>query len=325
MIVESLGLIILGLVVLVVGGETLLRGAVGIANLARLTPAIIGLTVVAIGTSIPELAVSVVAAAQQKVDITVGNVVGSNIFNIAFVLGISALVRPLVLTGNTIRLEYPVLAIVTLLCVAVCQHQEVNRLDAITFVAIYIGFTAYLVILVREQMSRSESSQFAAEAKDISESSPKPKIWVCLLFLAIGVGCLTLGAHFTVNGAVKIGRIFGMSERLIGLTIVAIGTGLPEVVTSIVSCIRGRDDVAIGNIIGSNLFNILGVMGITGLISPLPINAEIVQSDRWWMLGITLLLLPIMRSRMRIGRIEGGILLASYGVYMWMLLRTIKS
>src|SRR5918993_5378020 len=149
----DVGLVVLGLLLLVAGGEVLLRGAVGLATLARLTPAVIGLTVVAAGTSVPELAVSAVAAFQGKVDITVGNVVGSNIFNIAFILGLAALIRPLAITGNTIRLEYPVLAIVTLLCLAIAQDGAVHRLDAVLFLVIYVAFVAYMVGLVRQQLT----------------------------------------------------------------------------------------------------------------------------------------------------------------------------
>src|SRR5688572_24810622 len=166
----SVGLILLGFVLLVVGGEALLRGAVGLAALLRLTPAIIGLTVVAAGTSVPELAVSGIAAYQGKADIAVANVVASNIFNIAFILGMCALIRPLAITGNTIRLEYPVLALVTLLCLVLAQDGEINRLDAVLCLAIYVGFTAYLVLLVREQVTAAEARELKAEVKELTPS-----------------------------------------------------------------------------------------------------------------------------------------------------------
>lgn len=163
----SIGLVILGIVLLVLGGETLLRGAVGLAFLLRLTPAVIGLTVVAAGTSVPELAVSAIAAYQGKPDIAVGNVVGSSIFNIAFILGLCALVRPLAITGNTIRLEYPVLVLVTLLCLVIAQDGEINRLDASLCLAVYVGFTAYLVSLVRQQVTATEAQELRAEVKEL--------------------------------------------------------------------------------------------------------------------------------------------------------------
>jgi cation:H+ antiporter len=295
---------------------------VGLATLARLTPAVIGLTVVAAGTSVPELAVSAVAAAQGKVDITVGNVVGSNIFNIAFILGLAALIRPLAITGNTIRLEYPVLAIVTLLCVAVCDHGAIHRLDAALFLVIYVAFIAYMVSLVRQQLTADESRQLAAETKEMgSEAARPPRLLPSAGLVLGGIVLLTGGAHATVTGAVEVGRLFGLSERVIGLTIVAAGTGLPEVVTSLVSSIRGRDDVAIGNVIGSNLFNTLGILGINALIAPLPIAPEIAGWDNWWMLGVTALLFPLMYTGLRINRTEGAVLLAAYLVYMVLLLR----
>ena len=311
----------LGLLLLVGGGECLLRGAVGLATLARLTPAVIGLTVVAAGTSVPELAVSAVAALRGKVDITVGNVVGSNIFNITFTLGLVALVRPLVITGNTIRLEFPVLAIVTLLCVAVCDHGTVGRLDAALFIVIYVTFIAYLVSLVRGQMTVVESEQLVAETTHLGPKESRPTSFVASLGLVVaGVTLLTGGAQATVSGAIEIGRVFGLSERIIGLTIVAVGTGLPEVVTSLVSSVRGRDDLVIGNVIGSNLFNILGILGLNALIAPLPIAPEIAASDMWWMLGVTVLLFPLMFTGRRINRIEGTGLLGLYFVYTALLL-----
>jgi cation:H+ antiporter len=319
--VASIGLILLGLVLLVAGGELLLRGAVGLATLLHMTPAVIGLTVVAAGTSVPELAVSAVAAWQGSPDITVGNVVGSNIFNITFILGLAAVVRPLVITGNTIKLEYPVMALVTLMCVAVAEDGTISRLDATLFLAVYVGFTAYLVSLVRQQMSAAEVQEFKGEVKELAETDHRPpRAWLSLTFLAGGIALLGGGANATVAGAVELARFLGMTERVIGLTIVAAGTGLPEVVTSLVSSYRGRDDVAIGNVIGSNLFNILGILGLSALISPMPVDPGIVASDNWWMLGVTLLLFPVMFTGLRVNRVEGGLLLGVYGVYMTLLL-----
>ena len=316
----SIGLIALGIVLLVAGGEMLLRGAVGLASILRLTPAVIGLTVVAAGTSVPELAVSAIAAYQGKPDIAVANVVGSNIFNIAVILGICALIRPLAITGNTIRLEYPVLALVTLLCLVIAQDGEINRLDAALCLAVYMGFTAYLVGLVRGQVTTSEAQNLRAEVDELTPSAARPRAWVCIALVAAGAALLAGGAHSTVTGAVELARLFQWSERVIGLTIVSIGTSLPEVVASLVSSARGRSDVAIGNVIGSNLFNILAILGLSGMFAPLPVQPELLASDCWWMLGITLLLFPIMFTGFRVSRWEGGLLLAAYGTYMALLL-----
>ncbi len=316
----SIAWIVLGILLLVAGGETLLRGAVGLAGILRLTPAVIGLTIVAAGTSVPELAVSGIASYQEKPDIAVANVVGSNIFNIAVIIGMCALIQPLAITGNTIRLEYPVLALVTLLCLVIAQDGTINRLDASLCLAIYVGFTAYLVSLVREQVTFAEARELSEEVKELTPSEKQPRAWVCLSLVAVGAALLAAGAHATVTGAADLARLLGWSERVIGLTIVSAGTGLPEVVASLVSSIRGRSDVAIGNVIGSNLFNILVILGVSGMFSPLPVQPALMESDCWWMLGVTLLLFPIMFTGLRVSRWEGGVLLSVYGVYLGLLL-----
>jgi cation:H+ antiporter len=306
---------------LIAGGESLLRGAVGLATLCRLTPAVIGLTVVAAGTSVPELAVSGIAVAQGQPDIAVANVVGSNIFNITIIIGLCAVIRPLVITGNTIKLEYPVLVLVTLLCLVIAQDGVINGLDAALCLAIYVGFTAYLVSLVRRQVTATEAQELKAEVTELTPDEKQPRAWVSIGLLVAGILLLTAGAHATVTGAVGLARLLGWSERIIGLTIVSAGTGLPEVVASLVSSVRGRSDIAIGNVIGSNLFNILGTLGLCALVAPLPVSPALIASDNWWMLGLTLLLFPLMFTKQRINRWEGGVLLAAYMVYIGLLLR----
>lgn len=314
----SLGLILLGLVLLVGGGELLLRGAVGLATLARVTPAVIGLTVVAAGTSVPELAVSLIAALRGNEAVAIGNVVGSNIFNITFILGIAALIRPLAISGNSIRLEYPVLLLVTLSFLVLSNDGLVGRLDALFFIIAYVCFTAYLVAVVRKQLSQGEKQEVQEE---VGESARPPLTgWMSFGFVAAGIGLLVGGAHATVTGAVELGRLCGLSEGVIGLTIVAGGTGLPEVVTSLVSSARGRDDIAIGNVIGSNIFNILGTLGISALIRPIAVPNEMILSDNIWMLGVTMLLLPVIITGRKISRREGGLLLGVYCLYIALLL-----
>lgn len=313
------GLILIGIALLVLGGEALLRGAVGLATLLRLTPAVIGLTVVAAGTSVPELAVSGVAAWQGQTEIAVANVIGSNIFNIGVILGLCAIIRPFLITGNTITLEYPVLLLVTALCVVVAQDQEISRIEATFLILAYIAFTAYLIRLVRHQVTAAEHQGLKTEVAELTPGD-KPRAGVSLLLLAVGVVLLGGGAQATVVGASQLARLLGLSERVIGLTIVSCGTGLPEVVASLVSSIRGRSDVAIGNVIGSNLFNILMILGLSGLFAPLPVSEELLTWDSRWMLGITLLLLPILLTGRGVHRWEGGLLLVAYGVYLCLLL-----
>lgn len=316
----SSGLVLFGLLLLLGGGELLLRGAVGLATYARVTPAVIGLTIVAAGTSVPELAVSLIAALKGNEAVAMGNIVGSNIFNLSFIVGLAAILRPLTIAGNTIRLEYPVLLFATLLFLFVSSDGRIGRLDSTCFLLTYVAFTAYLVKLVRKQMTSAEVREFREEVAELSHSDEKAGARTSLLLTAAGIALLVGGAHATVSGAVDLGRFFGMSEAMIGLTIVAVGTGLPEVVTSLVSSARGRDDVAIGNVIGSNLFNILGILGITGLIRPIAVSPEIVAKDNLWMLGITILLLPIIITGRRIARWEGALLLSVYLIYLAFLI-----
>lgn len=317
---QSVGLIVLGIALLVAGGETMLRGAVGLATLLRLTPALIGLTVVAAGTSVPELAVSGVAAYEGKAAIAAANVVGSNIFNITVILGLCALIRPIGITGNTIKLEYPVLALVTLLCIVIAQDGTINRLDAVLCLAVHVAFTAYMVSLVRQQVTTAEAQVLRAEVAELTPASPRPRAWVCIALAAGGGALLAGGAHATVTGAVEMARLLGWSERVIGLTIVSAGTGLPEVVASLISSVRGRGDLAVGNVIGSNLFNILGILGLSSLVAPLPVQPGLISSDCWWMLGVTLLLMPILFTGRRVSRWEGAALVAVYAVYLGLLL-----
>jgi cation:H+ antiporter len=339
--VLSLALILLGILLLLGGGETLLRGAVGVATLLRLTPAVIGMTVVAAGTSVPELAVSATAAVAGEGDIAVANVIGSNIFNITVILGLCAVIAPLNITGNTIKLEYPVLAVVTLLCIVIARDGRIGRLDALLLLSVYVSFTLYLVVLVRKQISATEAQELKAEVSELTPvppgtepalaapahaatandpAPPAPRAWLSIGLVIGGIVLLGAGAHATVTGAVGLARMLGWSERLIGLTIVSIGTGLPEVVASLVSSARGRSDVAIGNVIGSNLFNILAILGLSGLAIPLPVSRELVASDCVWMMGVTIMLFPLLYTHRRVSRGEGIVLLAVYVVYLMRLL-----
>ena len=265
----SVALVVAGLALLAAGGEVLLRGAVGLATRLRLTPAVIGLTVVAAGTSVPELAVSAIASLEGQTDIAVGNVVGSNIFNIVFILGLCALIRPLAVAGNTIRLEYPVMALVTLLCVAISEDGTISRIEATLLLAIYVAFTAYMVSLVRRQMNETEIREFGETVDDLGAArAPQRSLAALLALVAGGAALLGVGAQATVSGASDLARLIGLSERVIGLTIVAVGTSLPGGRDLLVSSARGRDDVAIGNVIGSNLFNILGILGLSAVVRP---------------------------------------------------------
>jgi cation:H+ antiporter len=321
------GLVLLGLALLAGGGEALVRAATTIAELAGVTPAVIGLTVVAIGTSLPELVVSLFAALEGTPDIAVANVVGSNIFNIAATLGLTALIIPLPVQGSAVRREWPVMFAASLLCLLVARDGRIDRGEGMLFLVVLVLFIAYVVRLARREVAGDEARQLAehVEAHDIDAPADRrggsPPLVVTLVVLAAGIAALVVGGRLLVDGAVALARIAGMTERVIGLTIVAGGTGAPELATSLMAAFRKRTDVAIANMIGSNIFNILGILGVTALIIPVPVAPEIVRGDMWWMLGTTLVLLPLMRSGARLSRTEGAVLVGAYVAYLIVLLR----
>jgi cation:H+ antiporter len=321
----ALGLVLVGLVLLAVGGEALVRSATTLAELAGVTPAVIGLTVVAMGTSFPELAVSLLAAREGRADLAVANVVGSNIFNVAAALGFTALILPLPVHGTAVRLEWPFMFVTSFVCLLLARDGVVDRLEGGFFLVSLALFVTYNVHLARSQVGATEAKQFAAqvEDRDIDASGSQkrpPKAAIPIAVLIIGIIALVLGGRLLVNGAITLARLAGLSERVIGLTIVAGGTGAPELATSLMAAFRGRTDVAIANMIGSNIVNILGILGLASLLSPIAVSPAIVRTDMWWMIGTALLLLPFLMSDARISRIEGGLLTAAYGLYVGVLL-----
>jgi cation:H+ antiporter len=314
-------LIIGGLAALAVGGELLVRGATTLARIAGLTPAVIGLTVVAMGTSLPELVVSLLAARDGSPAIAIGNVVGSNMFNIVGILAITALVIPLPVRGSVVKIEWPFMFAASWIGVMFMRDLVIDRMEGLTFLAALGLFTWFAIRLSREEMRAEEAAQFEAMAEDRGLPRRWREVGVSAGLLAVGIVLLVVGGNWLVDGAVAIARTIGMSERVIGLTIVAAGTSSPELAASLIAARRGQTDVAVGNLIGSNIFNVLGILGTTALITPIAVPAEALRSDVWWMLGTSFLLLPLMRRRMELGRLDGGLLLASYGVYLVLLLR----
>lgn len=314
-------LIVAGLVALTVGGEVLVRGATTLAKLAGLTPAVIGLTVVAMGTSLPELVVSLLAAQQGSPGIAIGNVIGSNMFNIVGTLAITALIIPLPVRGQVVRIEWPFMFAASWIGVMFMRDGEVDRLEGVTFLAALVLFTTYAVWLARQEMQAAEVAQFEAgvEGRELPVSARQ--VGTALALLGAGIALLVVGGDWLVDGAVQVARAVGMTERVIGLTIVAAGTSSPELAASIIAARRGQTDVAIGNLIGSNIFNVLGILGVTALVAPIPVASDMVRVDAAWMLGTSFLLFPLMRRRMRVGRVDGAILLVAYVTYLAILLR----
>jgi cation:H+ antiporter len=306
----ALGLVVLGLVLLTGGGESLVRGAVALARQAGVTPAVIGLTVVAIGTSLPELVVSTLAALQHQPDLAVGNVVGSNIFNIAVVLGLAALIRPVGVHDAALRLEWPAMAAAAAVLILFARDGEIDRVDGLVML---LGMGLFLAYMVR--VSRLGSAPPAPAA-------PGATGWgLSLILVVLGLGLLLVGARVLVAGAVGLARVAGVSERVIGLTVVAAGTSIPELATSIVAGLRGRSDLALANALGSNLFNALGILGLVAVLHPTPVSVELRRFDMLWMIALSVALYPMLRTGRRVSRLEGGVLVSAYLVYLIMLLR----
>lgn len=318
-LLTALALVLVGLILLAGGGECLVRGATAIAREAGVTPAVIGLTVVAMGTSLPELVVSVLAARAGQPGIAVGNVVGSNIFNVVGVLGITAVIVALPVRGTVVRIEWPFMFLASCLAVALAGDGLLDRVEGGLMLAGLVSFTVYMIGRARREVAGEEAAEFATAAA--SRSLRARSVGASLAAVAVGLVLLVAGGRVLVTGAVDLARLAGLSERVIGLTVVAIGTSMPEVAASAVAALRGRTDVAIANLLGSNIFNILGILGVTALIHPTAVSAEMLNSDMVWMLATAFLLFPILRSGMRVTRTEGVLLLGIYVAYLVLLLR----
>lgn len=307
------GLILVGLVLLCLGAEGLVRGSASLALRAGVTPLVVGLTVVAFGTSSPEMVVSTKAAFLGQGSIALGNVVGSNIFNIAVILGLSALVRPLKVNVQLIRFDMPVMIAVSLLACFMFRDDAISRGEALI---LFVGVLAYTTVVVR--MARREHS--AVLNKEFEEGTPhtSKSVWLDAVFVLGGLGLLIVGARFFVLGAVDLAHVWGVSEAIIGLTIVSAGTSMPELATSMVAAFRKQEDIAIGNIVGSNIFNILAILGVSGLVHPFTAGG-VTPMDFTFMLGTSIILLPLMRWGLRLNRYEGLLFLALYGAYLAVL------
>ena len=316
----AVGLVVLGLALLGVGGDVLVRGATTLASLAGLTPAVIGLTVVAMGTSLPELVVSLVAAIAGQPDLAVGNVIGSNIFNIGAALGLTAIVLPLPVHGNAVRLEWPFMFVASCAFLLIARDLVVDRLEGGVFLVALALFTVYVVRLARREVAGEEREELREEVEGLTLPTRGRQYAVAAAAVLGGVVLLVVGGRLLVDGAVTLARIAGLTERVIGLTVVAAGTSAPELATSLVAALRRRTDVAVANLIGSNIFNVLGILGVTALVTPLPVAPEMIASDVWWMLGISLLLYPMLRTGRSVGRAEGGLLFGIFVTYIALLL-----
>ncbi|MEI4262585.1 calcium/sodium antiporter [Roseovarius sp. D0-M9] len=294
----------LGLIGLFFGGDALVRGAVGFARRMAISPLLIGLTVVGFGTSTPELLVSVDAALGGVPDVALGNVIGSNIANVLLIVGATALIWPITVAGATLRRDTGVMVAASLALAAIFALGDVGRLAGAVLIAALAGYLVWAYV------------QPGDAAPDEADLPPPMPVLRALLWLAGGLVALLFGAQFLVDGAVAIARDAGLSEAFIGLTIVAVGTSLPELATSVVAAFRRQSAIAIGNVVGSNIFNILGILGVTAVITPIPVAPRFVGFDVPVMIAASLLLTALLLMRAKIGRVIGALMLAGYAGYI---------
>jgi cation:H+ antiporter len=313
MLIQAL-MFVLGLVALVAGAEAMVRGASRLAVSWGISPLVVGLTVVAFGTSAPEMAVSVGAALSGTSDLAIGNVVGSNIANVLLILGISALVAPLLVHEQIIRQEIPIMIGASLLVVVMALDGGIGRIEAGLLFALVIAYTVFLVVQSR-RASKDAEDEFASEIP----TSQWDRHWSVQAALVIGgLALLVLGADWLVGAAVVFAKHFGVSDLVIGLTVVAIGTSMPEIATSLIAALRGQRDIAVGNVIGSNIFNLLAVLGAAGMVSTggLDVPEAARNFDLWVMLAVAFACLPILLTGREIARWEGVVFLCYYVAYL---------
>lgn len=314
--IPALVVLIVGLALLVGGGEWLVRGAAAWALRANIPPLIIGLTAVSLGTSAPELFASIQAALESHPGIAVGNVLGSNIANVALILGLTAVVCPLRVDRMAIKIDIPLMLGASLLFVAVAANLKVNRGEGIGGLVLLGLFIVNLFKRARREDSQGNDSEEIQNAGAWAQRSPL----ILLLLITAGTAGLYLGSELFVEGASRIALDFGVGDRVVGLTIVAFGTSVPELVASGIAALRGQPDLAVGNIIGSNLFNLLLVLGATATISPLPISSEVLSWDIWWFLGTAAAIIPLAlissTQNPKLGRWQGILFVAVYILYI---------
>ncbi len=304
-------LLVGGLVGLILGGEFLVRGAVALALKLHISPLVIGMTVVSFGTSAPELLVSLEGAFSGYPDVSVGAVVGSNISNIALVLGITVVIFPISVNRDSLRIDWPLMFIATVLFYVFALNGVLSFWEGLIFVLILASFTFWII-----RKSRTEGKVIAAEQEVDAETQATP-IFKNIFFCLLGLACLYFGADWLIKGVVKIAKSFEISEKLISVSVVAFGTSLPELVTSAVAAFKKQTDISMGNLIGSNVFNLLAILGITSLAIPLEVSESVLNFDMYFLLAISILLLPLMKFGDKMGFWKGIILILFYITYIY--------
>jgi len=319
--VSEILLILPGLVLLIAGGEWLVRGASRLAAALGVSPIVIGLSVVAFGTSAPELAVSVLSAFKGQPNIAVGNVVGSNIVNILLILGLSAVVSPLAIHLRLIKFEVPFMIFVSLLFLGLCYDGRLSRMDGVVLVVIFAGYLYWMGRTAREEPEMQEELKEELQEYEQFVRIAKPSVGAFAmmgLLIVGGLAGLVVGSEWLIRGAVSLARALGVSELVIGLTIVAAGTSLPELATSVIASLRGERDISVGNVVGSNIFNILSVLGISTVVSPqgLSVAPAVPHFDGWVMLAVAVACFPVFFNGFEIKRWEGALFVGYYIAYV---------
>lgn len=308
--------IVVGVVLVLWGADRLTEGAVAVAERLRVPQIVIGLTIVALGTSMPELCVSVVSALKGTPDLAVGNVVGSNIFNALLIVGVAALVAPMTILRSTVFKDVPCALVASVVLLMMCQNDWViTRLDG---AILFVFFLVFMRLTIKGATS-AQPAPLAAEENEASAGKQPMKGWLAVLWMVVGLAALIGGSNLFVGGATEVARALSVSDAVIGLTIVAGGTSLPELATSVVAAKKGNSGIAIGNVLGSNVLNILFILGLTGMISPMHIEG-ITNVDLYMMLVSTIMIWFFSFTKYTIERWEGAVLVLTFGGYMWYLL-----
>tara|TARA_R110000796_G_scaffold96719_1_gene202686 strand:+ start:70401 stop:71345 length:945 start_codon:yes stop_codon:yes gene_type:complete len=314
MLLNTILILVLGLATLIVGGEILVKGSSKLALRFNVSSLVVGLTVVAFGTSAPELLVSLNSALKGAPDFALGNVIGSNISNLALVLGTAALFGFIPIKKDSARRDWPVTLGASILLYIFAYNGMITSMEGTILVVLLVIYLGSLLYTTRKEQIKL----------DVEEPKDKLEKWGItkdLFQVGLGILCLYFGADWFIGGAEEIAVDLGVSQRVIGLTVLALGTSLPELFTSVIAARKGETDLALGNLLGSNIFNVLSIVGITSIIKPLSVNMDILHTDFPWMIGITVLILPLMIIRKRLGMPSGIILIASYLLYVFFLLK----
>ena len=306
--------LLLGIILLTAGGEALIRGALSSAQRLGVSPLLSGLVIVGFGTSAPELVVSVNAALHQQPDIAIGNVVGSNIANILLILGLCALIKPLTVTPLSLRRDASMVVFVSFLFVVLTMGHSLMHLHGVLLLSLLF---VYLIWAYRSERNGAAPSAELHQAESEEISRIPQSALLTIVSIVVGLILLIGGSQVLLKGAIGIAQSLGVSEALIGLTLVAVGTSLPELSISLMAALRGHADVAVGNVLGSNIFNLLGILGVSSILQTLPIHERIVQFDQWVMLAAALLLFAFLFTGRKLSRLEGTVLCLGYITYLW--------